>query len=81
MLKVDSEDSQLATEVASLKPQASTVHAAGLQTLEELLTGRAVQSPKKLFELLLKALADLRPRLPQIFSIAAKRIFVREETN
>lgn len=79
VLETDENDDKIATELAIIDPK-TREETQDLRLLDELLVKKQVQDPKELFYSILKALEDLRPRVPPLLSISANHIFVNEKT-
>jgi len=80
VLELDPSDSNVAKRVAVVNPLGRDDCPDSLSSLAQQLTNNKIHNIKETFKAILKALLDLRVRLPTIFYIDPKLILVNSET-
>lgn len=79
-LEMDKSDSQVTHKVAISNPRSKDDCSDTLEVFDELLRENKVPSIRRTFEAILKALLDIRVRLPPIFYIDPKLILLDTAT-
>lgn len=80
VLELAQNDQQVALKIVIQNPLSQEGHSETINSLDTLLKENQVTNVKKTFKSILKALLDIRVRVPPIFYISPKFIFVDTDT-
>lgn len=80
VLELDPSDSQVAKKLAIANPMAREDCSDNVSSLAQMLSGNKIHKIKETFRAVLKALLNIRVRLPTIFHIDPRLILVNSET-